>query len=231
MQVVGVDGCPGGWIAVAYDLESGTLSPGIHLSFQNVLKTYQSARVITVDIPIGLAVNSARACDKEARKALALKGSCVFPAPDPRLLDYEPYEAANAKSRELLKKGLSIQSYSLFPKVSEVKALMSPGLQEIVFEIHPELCFWAIAGGRPMDHPKRKVEGYEERRALLSQEFGCDLWSRSRAFSVARPAKPDDLLDAVAAAWTARRIAEGTEGRLPEAPEKDANGLRMEMVF
>lgn len=33
MQVVGVDGCRGGWIAVVYDVESGTLTPAYHPSF------------------------------------------------------------------------------------------------------------------------------------------------------------------------------------------------------
>jgi hypothetical protein len=38
-----------------------------------------------------------------------------------------------------------------------------------------------------------------------------------------------DVVDALAAAWTARRIADGEAQRIPELPEKDARGLRMEM--
>lgn len=231
MQVVGVDGCPGGWIAVACDLESGELFPRIHLTFQDVLDTYQSAKAITIDIPIGLVRNSARACDKQARQALQWRRSSVFPAPDPQLLDVTPYERANATSWNLIGKGLSVFAFGTIPKVAEVNRLMSPDLQDRVFEVHPELCFWAMAGERPMTFPKKTPEGYDERRALLSQEFGRDLWTKSRASTVARPAKPDDLLDATAAVWTARRIAGGIAGRLPKVPEKDANGLRMEMVF
>ena len=36
---------------------------------------------------------------------------------------------------------------------------------------------------------------------------------------------------AVAAAWTAARIADGAAQALPEEPELDPRGLRMEMVF
>ena len=39
------------------------------------------------------------------------------------------------------------------------------------------------------------------------------------------------LRDAVAAAWTARRVVEGVAERLPPAPAVDRLGLRMEMVF
>ncbi len=56
-------------------------------------------------------------------------------------------------------------------------------------------------------------------------------WPREAARDLARPAAPDDLLDAVAAAWTARRVVEGIAERLPAEPAMDRRGLRMEIVF
>ena len=41
----------------------------------------------------------------------------------------------------------------------------------------------------------------------------------------------DDLYDACAAAWTAGRIAYKTAQHLPDKPEFDARGLRMEIVY
>ena len=41
----------------------------------------------------------------------------------------------------------------------------------------------------------------------------------------------DDLLDALADAWTARRHADGLAMRLFAEPSTDADGLRMEIVF
>jgi predicted RNase H-like nuclease len=67
--------------------------------------------------------------------------------------------------------------------------------------------------------------------ALLETAFAMPLWSREEARVVARPAAPDDLLDAVAAAWTARRLVEGVAERLPAEPAVDRRGLRMEIVF
>ena len=44
-------------------------------------------------------------------------------------------------------------------------------------------------------------------------------------------ASPDDLLDAIVAAWSASRVANGVAKRLPENGETNADGLRMEIVF
>ena len=88
-----------------------------------------------------------------------------------------------------------------------------------------------MAGGRPMAHAKGTPGGYEERRALLADVLGLAVWSRDEARAIARPAAPDDVLDATVAAWTARRWAEGTAGRLPPDPSLDARGLRMEIVY
>ena len=82
-----------------------------------------------------------------------------------------------------------------------------------------------------MTYPKRTPIGYEERRHLLEAAMQRSLWARKEAFKIARPAKPDDLLDAVIAAWTARRVAEDVADRLPAAPPVDRRGLRMEIEF
>ncbi len=105
--------------------------------------------------------------------------------------------------------GVSKQGFAIYAKVAEVNRAMTPALQARVVEVHPEVGFWALAGGRPMAHAKGTPEGYEERRALLSDELGLAIWSRDEARAVARPAAPDDLLDAVVASWTARRWAAG----------------------
>ena len=40
MQVVGVDGCPEGWLAVAYDADAGGLDYRVHPSFPELLAAY-----------------------------------------------------------------------------------------------------------------------------------------------------------------------------------------------
>ena len=46
-----------------------------------------------------------------------------------------------------------------------------------------------------------------------------------------RPCSPDDVLDAIVAAWTASRVVTGIAVRLPIDPERDESGLRMEIVY
>jgi predicted RNase H-like nuclease len=234
MQAIGVDGCPGGWIAVTYDITAGTLIPRRYSSFRDVLTAYPYAEVVAVDIPVGLSEGMSRRCDVETRRALGQpRGSSVFPAPDPRVLDEPTREGAQALLQvlTLTDKGISVQAFGIYPKVAEVNRLMTPGLQERVIEIHPEVSFWAAAGRRPMTYPKKTPEGYEERRGILTRVLERPIWSREEARAVARPATPDDVLDATGAAWTARRVAEGRADRFPANWERDRRGLRMEIVY
>lgn len=237
MYVVGVDGCLGGWIAVAYDASLSTLTPQIHSTFGELLANYSDAARIAIDVPIGLAQGGTRACDVEARRVLGPRRSSVFPAPDPRLLDAIvnetlDYKGASERSHSILGKGISKQAYAIFPKIAEVNKVLTPYIQERVVEVHPEVSFWALAGRRPMEHHKGKLEGFQERRNHLIEALeGVYVPTREEARRVAPPAKPDDVLDAAVAAWTARRLAEGRSERLPSELLTDARGLRMEMVY
>ncbi len=237
MQVVGVDGCPGGWLAAVYDSSLPSLALRVHASFQRLLSAYPEAVCVAVDIPLGLALSEARSVDGEARKVLGPRRSSVFPAPDSRLLDVImdeslTYAQASERSRSLLGKGISRQAFGIFPKVYEVNKIVTPELQKRVIEVHPEVSFWALAGERPMEHPKKKPEGFAERHDHLRGAFeGLVIPPRREAGRVAPPAGADDVLDAIVAAWTASRFARGMAGRLPAAPPVDERGLRMEMVY
>nr|MBA2276485.1 DUF429 domain-containing protein [Chloroflexia bacterium] len=207
MRVVGVDGCPGGWVAVSWDVEARTLTPVVHGSFPALLAAYPDAAVIGVDIPVGLAANGPRRCDVEARKVLGPRRSSVFPAPHPDVLDAPTYAEALALSHTLTAKGISRQGFAIYAKVAEVNRVFTLELQRRVFEVHPEVSFWALAGQRPMVHHKGKTEGFDERRALLAAGLdGAAIPTRPEARGIARPAKSDDVLDAIVAAWTAHRL-------------------------
>ena len=80
-----------------------------------------------------------------------------------------------------------------------------------------------------MAHAKRTPDGARDRRLLIERDFGAivdRLWqSLPRGI-----AGEDDLLDAFAALWTARRIVAGAAITVPATPPQDVFGLRMEMV-
>lgn len=231
MKVVGVDGCKGGWVAMVWDMEQGTIEPEIHRTLAKLIAGHANAGAIGIDIPIGLSSTGTRQCDIEARRKLGKdRKSSVFPPPIYEVLDAPTFDEAQRRSEALIGRGTSQQAFAIFPKIAEANRTVTPEMQDRMFEVHPEVSFWALAG-RPMVHAKKDEPGYDERRALLEVATGVTLRTRKEAFSWARPAKPDDLLDAVVAAWTANRVVEGAEGRLPSVAETGTHNLRMEIVF
>lgn len=86
-------------------------------------------------------------------------------------------------------------------------------------------------GLRPLMHAKKRLPGYEERRALLQSALEIVIPARRQLRRLAPPAAPDDILDALATLWTARRVADGHAVRLPTEPQFDLTGRRMEIIF
>lgn len=234
MQVVGVDGCPGGWIAVVWDTDTDTWEPRFHQTFSAIVECYPDAACIGIDIPIGLRDDcDARRCDTRARKLLGWpRMASVFPAPQRSLLSCTSHAEASAQSRACFGKGVSQQAFGIYAKVYEVDQVMTPGLQSRIIELHPEVTFRAMNGDQPMALSKKKTAGFECRRNLLADWMPPDIpKSRADARKRAPYAGADDLLDALAAAWTARRCASGDAIRLPDQPEINNRGLRMEIVY
>lgn len=231
MKVVGVDGCRGGWVAMVWDIERGSIEPEIHTTLKGLIDCHADAGAIGIDILIGLSDTGIRQCDIQARRKLGRsRSSSVFPPPLYGILDALTFEEAQRRSVAKIDKGTTQQCFAIFDKIKEANDTIKPEIQDRVFEVHPEVSFWALAG-RPMVHAKKDEPGYDERRAQLQVVTDMTFRTRKEAFKWARPAKPDDLLDAVVAAWTARRVVEGVEGRLPGVIEMGTLDLRMEIVY
>lgn len=228
--VIGVDGCPGGWIAVRW---GETLSHHLCRSFADVLA--MDAAAIAVDMPIGFPDGSGRAAEREARARLGERQSSVFSVPSREAVMCEDYRAAcaaNLRNSDPPKK-VAKQVFHIFPKMREIDALMTPDLQSRVFEVHPELAFWAMNDGQPLPLPKKQKSrphppGLELRRALL-QAAGFPLAALPPSAYRRSDVAADDLLDACACAWSAWRILEGRSLRFPADPPRDRRGLRMEI--
>ena len=179
-----------------------------------------------IDIPIGLARDGPRRADVEARRQLGPRRSSVFPAPVRSVLAATTYAEACALSRTACGKAISKQLFNILPKIREVDELITPLRQERVFEMSPELSL-AVLAGAPMAHPKTTPAGRAERIRALSQAFGPEMMDRHLA-RPPRGARTDDVVDAFAGAWTARRHA--SDLHLQLGGDVDARGLRMEVV-
>lgn len=227
--IAGVDGAKGGWITVVQDTSSGELLSRSVLSIADLLAEFPSLKVVAVDIPIGLTDDCARSCDMLVRRMIRPRHSSVFPAPLRPAVTASSRAEADAISRSLCGKGVGEQSFAIYSKVREVDELLCsrPSLRSVVFEIHPELCFWGLNGEAPMAHSKRTLLGASERLALVEGCFpgAFALVRREHGRRVA----DDDILDALAALWTAGRILDGQAVCVPEAGSCDGVGLRMGM--
>ena len=220
-SVIGVDGCPGGWIAARW--RGDQIEMCLYRSFAEILS--EDAAVIAVDMPIGLPRLHGRAAEAEARRKLKGRSSSVFAIPSRASIaeiDYRKACAINLEHSEPPRK-FPKQTFHLFPKLREMDALMTPELQARVHEVHPELGFCAMNGFEALKHSKKTAEGADERLLLLSRygvpapSFDC------KRKDVCR----DDVIDACACAWSARRILDGQQMRFPNADDRDERGLLM----
>lgn len=212
MRVLGVDGCRGGWVAVA--LEDGEFV-GVHVVTTIDELVPDPARVLGIDMPMGETTPGARASDVAARAFLGPRRSTIFPSP-PFAAAGRSYEDAKQIAIATTGKGISKQAWNLYPKMLDA----SPHWErepERLREVHPDCSFTAMAGA-PLSSRKKTPEGEDERHALLAAQ-AIEV-PRDRV----RGTKPDDVLDAAAAAWTAHRIATGDAFSLPDPPELDPAG-------
>ncbi|TGD97410.1 DUF429 domain-containing protein [Methylobacterium nonmethylotrophicum] len=226
--VAGVDGCPGGWVAVLAPRDGGSddIRARVLPSLAAICDAPEAPVVVAVDIPIGLPHRvgpGGRTAEVLVRALLGPRRASVFPT-SARSVVYAPdYTAAIALSRrpETQPFAPSPPANAIFPRIREADGLLRarPELQARVYEVHPELAFLCLNGGTALPEPKRKPAGAALRRALVAKAgLPADL-------AAPRGAKPDDLLDALAALAVARAIANGRGVPYPDPPERDAHGL------
>ena len=221
MAVLGVDGCPGGWVAAQVDDNGLTWWSG---SFAELLAL--DAAVVGVDIPIGLPPGPhRRAADLQARQLLGAQRSSVFFCPPRAALGATTQPDATRLSRAAGSTGVSIQTFSILGKVAEVDDLLRSDAEAArrVVEVHPEVSFRRMALSALLP-PKRTPAGRAARMSLLRR------WLPGLRLPASLPgrARADDCLDALAAAWSARRWECGTAEVLGD--ERDATGLPMRIV-
>ncbi len=229
--LAGVDGCPGGWIAVIG--EGGSLRAEVFDSLSGLVASLSESAIIAVDMPIGLPDKGGRSAERAARAHLGQRQSSVFSIPPRAAVYAQDYRESCALSLEHTDppRKVSRQAFGLFPKIRELDNLLrsDAGLAARVIESHPELAFAALNGMKAMSLPKKiksrvNPEGMTERRALLQC---CGLPEDFLKSPVPRGAKDDDFLDACAMYLVAGRHARGEARPHPDHVERDAFGLRM----
>ena len=236
MWVAGVDGCRAGWIAVLMRVgDPASARIVVAPTLAAIADAPERPAVIAVDMPVGLPERtngSGRPCEQLIRPLLGQRQSSVFAIPSRQAVYAADYREACALALATSDppRKVSRQGFGIFPKIREIDALLRarPELMATIFEVHPELAFWALNDRRALDQPK-KVKGvpYEPgmrlRRALLERSGLL-----SEALIAAPPprgAAADDLLDALAGLTVALDLATGGGQSFPDPPGRDAHGL------
>ena len=214
-KAIGLDGCQGGWIC-AIVIPDGTVTVEFHATVAQVLSIHPEATAVAVDMPIGLCAGGKREADEAARLALGggpvnhYAASRVFNAPPTGVLDSTSYAQAR-----LQVPGLAAQTWALIPKIKEVAAIVDAHRDVDIRETHPEVTFRFLEG-RALPG-KKTWNGLMRRVEILTRKCGLHIDTN---LAKAGTFDPDDVVDAVACAWAARRIAHGWACSLPVQPQK-----------
>lgn len=138
VRVLGVDACKAGWL--------GVIATGEHMRacFASTLDDLVAAAdkdgpvaLIALDMPIGLPDHEHREADVLARNAVGRLRNSVFITPVRAAFAAPDHATASARNREMTGSGITIQAFSLQPKVLEVDAWIHRTRRWVV-EIHPE---------------------------------------------------------------------------------------------
>ena len=215
-RVLGVDACSAGWVGIA--LSGSQITAYLHANIEALVREATAGgplQVIGIDMPIGLPDASVRRTDVEARAAAGPRWASVFVTPIRATLAFTDYRQASELNKERTGRGISRQAFNLLEKIRQVDSWLQMAPCRIV-EVHPELSFAALAGA-PLQASKSSWAGLVARYRLLADAgivLADDLGPAGRR------AGGDDVLDAAAAAWSARRVASGQARRLPAEPER-----------
>ena len=223
--LAGVVPCPGGWLVAGAKLQGITLSPESPQVFRTLVDIFDykpAYQIISLAAPIGLLdvpMVGGRRCDRDARRLLGWpRNGSIVSAP------------ARSVLRDLaagVEVSLSAVSRRIIARVAEVDENVQPYWQRTVFEVHPELSFFQLNEDQSLRYSKHRRVGVDERTVLLKARLpGVERIIDQRVPG----AKPAHNVDAAVCLWTSRRIAARAVNRLPEDPEWDSFGLRMEIV-
>jgi len=206
--VIGADVWKGRWVGAGLDADGIRWIRSFDTFAALLREDRDNSTVIGVDIPIGLPENGRRECDLEGRQRLGRRRATLFLTPPRPVLTAATYAEARRTAVALTGHSVSAQSFALRSKILEVEPFAAADAR--IHEVHPELAFASMSGA-PLASAKTTWTGQMERRRLLAAE-GLRI---ADDVGAAGAAAPDDIIDAVAVAWTARRIAAGIAERIP----------------
>ena len=231
---LGIDGYLNGWCCCIIQNE---LSIQLHDNIDSVFSTFNSAKSIFIDIPIGLSSrNFDRKIDKEIRKLIPTKiKSSVFTPPCREALKMKKYQDANKMNKEITGKGISIQSWNLNKKINEVDEFLinNKNSIEILHESHPELCFFKSNQSVPLTSNKKTKDGILERIKILKKEIPeiNDIISNTIKNNKPNRIKIDDILDSIILAICSKNWKKNGSRIIHQLTNKDEKDIPISIYY
>lgn len=245
-QIVGVDGCKAGWVAVTMDVNAARPAVSVHRDFSLLLEVFSDEALIAVDMPIGLpevTEKGGRPAEIAARKLPTVPKSSIFSIPSRQAVYAEqvPLKQADrlaahkravavARSTSNSGSGFSIQAFCILPKIIEIDRLLreNQSLGGRVLESHPEVAFRRLNGWKPLARKKiggrQNPAGVEERKAIL---FAHGFERRFLDQRLPPKVGVDDFLDAAAMMLVAARRLSGIAEAHPCPTGIDGYGIQI----
>ena len=221
--IAGVVPCNSGWLTASCKIAGVTISieePMVFATFAEILDYKPAFSVIGVHAPIGFldeATPKGRECDQLARGMLGpRRGASIRSAPSRAVLRGDVESGVDAVT------GILLHHYR------EISDEIAPYRQRTVYSVEPELTFYELNHDKPLTYSKRSEYGRDERKALLAARL--DQVDNILCADLPR-VKESRLIDVAACMWSARRIFAKIGHRIPENPEWDSEGLRMEIIY
>jgi predicted RNase H-like nuclease len=218
---LGVDWAGDHWLCLEHRPDSAAPHPETYDSIKDVWEAYDNGHDISrlcIDIPIGVPTGpDERAVDKHCRSHLD-RTSTVFRVPVREALEADSPEAANEQSLEMTgiegTDGVGVQppAYAIRKQILEVNNFIENCTQDttdVIYEVHPELCFTALSGSPPQ-YSKKTAHGAAERIEALETVtddaaaiLGETLTAVKDNIDDAAGIGIDNVLDSLAAMYTA----------------------------
>lgn len=200
-RAAGIDRWRDGWIVAESDSHRIDLwcTPDI----AEAVDRLASHHAVAIDMPIALVVDGRRTAETELRAALGASARSVFTSPTRAAVEASSQSEATVVNRANGGPGISSQAYGLFASIRGLRAALAGPANLHWWETHPETAFAVMNDGVPLAG-KRSALGVAQRLNRLRPLFPA-----LDDVLLAAPAKVpiDDVLDALAALWSAGRIA------------------------
>ena len=242
----GIDGCKNGWVAAR--LEDNRLSIEFYENISKFIQSNPNADEYLIDMAIGFpSGKEQKRPDKAARKILGKRGVTIFSVPCRQVVELGDSKESVTQNRDYLKKlnserlgvSLSQQTLAIIPKMAELDRFLqeNPEYKNKICESHPEVCFARLNEDGAIKVKKSSRKGISLRMKALKKHLELGALDDIKALTKKGNCKPDDILDAVCLAVTARFKAEGKceciQGEITLGDERllvDGKGLKMQMV-